>query len=176
MHDPETKQTVLNRIGQGATIKQAAKEFDISYRTIQCWIRKEGVQYFPSIAPQRRYSLEKKVEVIKLYDEGSTVSSISRQMDIHCETIKSWLRDKNRLLAVYSVQKSHPEVPIRRISQAYPEQRKPDMNSQEDDQDLRRHNRELRKELEFYQAKAAYLEALLELSGIPADGFKKNPV
>ena len=36
--------------------------------------------------------------------------------------------------------------------------------------------RDLKDENEFLKAKVAYLEALMELNGTPASGFKKGPV
>ena len=49
------------------------------------------------------------------------------------------------------------------------------MNSKEE-HDLKRYNRDLKNENEYLRAKVAYLESLMELSGIPATGFKKNSV
>ena len=49
------------------------------------------------------------------------------------------------------------------------------MNSKEE-RELKRHNRDLKSENEYLRARVAYLEALMELSGIPASGFKKNSV
>ena len=45
-----------------------------------------------------------------------------------------------------------------------------------DDKDTKQHIRDLKDENEFLKAKVAYLEALMELNGTPASGFKKSPV
>lgn len=43
-----------------------------------------------------------------------------------------------------------------------------------DDKDTKQHIRDLKDENEFLKAKVAYLEALMELNGTPASGFKKK--
>ena len=174
MYDQKTKEAVLNLIGQGATVKQASEEFDVCCRTIRGWIHNNGLQKSPGIVTKKRHSLETKIAVIKLYEEGSSPREISKQLDIHTSTISNWIRDKNMLLAVYSIQGSQPGLPVNRVGQTYLKLREFNMSSQEDDQDLREHNQQLKKEIEFYQAKAAYLEALLELSGLQLSDIKKK--
>ena len=46
--------------------------------------------------------------------------------------------------------------------------------SSKEECDLKRYNRVLKSENEYLRARVAYLEALMELSGVPASGFKKN--
>ena len=46
--------------------------------------------------------------------------------------------------------------------------------SASDDKDTKQHIRDLKDENEFLKAKIAYLEALMELNGIPVSGFKKK--
>ena len=43
-----------------------------------------------------------------------------------------------------------------------------------DNKDTKQHIRDLKDENEFLKAKVAYLEALMELNGTPASGFKKK--
>ena len=43
-----------------------------------------------------------------------------------------------------------------------------------DDKDTKQHIRNLKDENEFLKAKVAYLEALMEINGTPAVGFKKK--
>ena len=103
------------------------------------------------------------------------IREISEQQGINKSTVSNWIRDRNRLLAVYSVQEAHPGVMTSPDRMARSEKRLPDMNSKEE-RELKRHNRDLKSENEYLRARVAYLEALMELSGIPASGFKKNSV
>ena len=55
------------------------------------------------------FDIEEKIEVLRLIEEGSlTQRQIAdlKQMNIH--TIRNWIKDKKRILVVYSSQGHHP--------------------------------------------------------------------
>ena len=175
VYDPKTKEAVFNKIQQCMSIASISQELNIPQRTIYSWIKKYGTCSEVSHYSKRRYSLEKKIETINLWKKGMPIRAISEQQDIHPVTIEGWIKDRNILLAVYSVQEDHPEAVSESGSMILPEKRLHAMNSKEES-DLKRHNRDLKNENEYLKARVAYLEALMELSGIPASSTKKNCV
>ena len=173
MHDSTIKDAAIKMIQQGMGAKSISRELDIPRQTIQNWV-KDLRSCLPTAYPQRKkYSLEKKVEIISLWNKGVPIREISEHQDINKGTIESWIQDRNRLLAVYSVQETHPGAEFSPGRMTCREKRLPDMSSKEEC-DLKRYNRDLKSENEYLRARVAYLEALMELSGVPASGFKKN--
>ena len=175
VYDPKIKEAVIIKIQEGMSTANISRELSIPNRTIRSWIKNHGVCSTAVYTPRKHYSLEKKVEIINLWQEGMSIREISEQQGIYKGTIDYWIRDRNRLLAVYSVQEAHPEAVSISGRVTPPEKRLPDMGSKEE-RDLKRYNRDLKSENEYLRAKVAYLESLMELSGIPSSGFKKNSV
>lgn len=175
MHDLKVKEAAIKKIEQGMSVMSISRELNIPRQTVQNWIKKHGGCSTTSYTRKKHYSLEKKIETINLWNKGVPIREISEQQDIGRKTISKWIRDRNRLLAVYSVQEAYPGVMISPDRMMNSEKRLPDMSSKEE-RDLKRYTRELKSENEYLKAKVAYLEALMELSGIPAAGFKKNSV
>lgn len=175
MHDSRLKEAAIKRIEQGMNATNISRELNIPRQTVQGWIKNYGNSLTTAYTRRKYYSLEKKIEIINLWNNGVPIREISEQQGINKVTIGKWIRDRNRLLAVYSAQKDHPGVMTSPARMTCPEKRLPDMSSKEE-RDLKRHNRDLKSENEYLRARVAYLEALMELSGIPASGFKKNSV
>lgn len=177
MYDSRLKEAAIKKIEQGMSATSISRELNIPRQTIQYWSKNCGSAPTTAYTRRKDYSLEKKLEIIKLWDNGNGVPirEISEQQGINKSTVSNWIRDRNRLLAVYSVQEAHPGVMTSPDRMARSEKRLPDMNSKEE-RELKRHNRDLKSENEYLRARVAYLEALMELSGIPASGFKKNSV
>ncbi len=172
MHDLKIREAVLDQIRQGKTMLNVAQSFDIPIETVRGWAKKYNIKPIAVTIP--RYSLEKKIEVIQLSQQGIPVREIIKQQGISKSAINNWIRDKNRLLAVYSVQKSNPDLSVNLSRLISSEKKESDMSYIEDVNDLKGQNHNLKKELEFYRAKAAYLETLLELNGFPASSVKKK--
>ena len=173
MHDSTIKEAAIKMIQQGMGAKSISRELGIPRQTIQNWVKDLG-SHLPTAYPRRKkYSLDKKVEIINLWNKGVPIREISEQQDINKGTIEGWIQDRNRLLAVYSVQETHPGMEFSPGRMMCREKRLPDMSSKEEC-DLKRYNRDLKSENEYLRAKVAYLEALMELSGFPASGLKKN--
>ena len=175
MYDSRLKEAAIKKIEQGMSATSISRELNIPRQTIQYWSKNCGSAPTTAYTRRKDYSLEKKLEIIKLWDNGVPIREISEQQGINKSTVSNWIRDRNRLLAVYSVQEAHPGVMTSPDRMARSEKRLPDMNSKEE-RELKRHNRDLKSENEYLRARVAYLEALMELSGIPASGFKKNSV
>ncbi|MBQ7601292.1 MAG: hypothetical protein IJU49_03910 [Lachnospiraceae bacterium] len=89
-------------------------------------------------------------------------------LQINLNTIRNWIIDKNRILTVYSSQGHYSKNTG--LSSSLGE--KTDTVSAADDKDTKQHIRDLKDENEFLKAKVVYLEALMELNGTPASGFK----
>ena len=175
MYDSRLKEAAIKKIEQGMSATSISRELNIPRQTIQYWSKNCGSAPTTAYTRRKDYSLEKKLEIIKLWDNGVPIREISEQQGINKSTVSNWIRDRNRLLAVYSVQEAHPGVMTSPDRMARSEKRLPDMNSKEE-RELKRHNRDLKSENEYLRARVAYLEALMELSGITASGFKKNSV
>ena len=175
MYDSRLKEAAIKKIEQGMSATSISRELNIPRQTIQYWSKNCGSAPTTAYTRRKDYSLEKKLEIIKLWDNGVPIREISEQQGINKSTVSNWIRDRNRLLAVYSVQEAHPGVMTSPDRMARSEKRLPDMNSKEE-RELKRHNRDLKSENEYLRARVAYLEALMELNGIPASGFKKNSV
>ena len=99
-----------------------------------------------------------------------THRQIAELKHINLYTIRNWIKDKNRILAVYSSQGHYSKNTG--LSSSPGEET--DTVSAADDKDTKQHIRDLKDENEFLKAKVAYLEALMELNGTPASGFKKK--
>lgn len=175
MHDSRIREAAINKFQLGMSATNISRELNIPRQTVQYWIKNYEENSTTTYARKKHYSLEKKVEIINLWNKGVAIREISEQQDINKGTIATWIRDRNRILAVYSVQEAHPGAMTSSGRMICSEKRLPDMNSKEN-RDLKRHNRDLKSENEYLRAKVAYLEALMELNGIPASGFKKNSV
>ena len=173
MINPIIKAEVVARISAGMSITRASSTYGLARATIQAWCQQCGVTSKGPRGHQRRHSLQEKVEVIRLYQQGLTSRQVCTQMNLSENTFWSWIRDKSKILAVYSVQEPHSRPAVTATLERSGKEAK-DV-SKPNDHDTKKYIRALKEENEFLKAKAAYLEALMELSGIPASDFKKKP-
>ena len=160
------KEEVLKQVRQGMSLREASRRYKVSCSGLRKWVMAPPGSTGKARIKHRTYSIELKVEVLRLLEDGKiSVPQIADFKNINQTTIYGWIRDKPRIFAVYSSQGQ-------RYTGTREEMRFMGMS---DDRDTKQHIRALEDENEFLKAKVAYLEALMEISGIPASGVKKKP-
>ena len=88
---------------------------------------------------------------------------VAETFNITEQTIYNWIRNKEHVLAVYSVQRRKSETEETEI-----------MPRSTDEKDIKLQNRSLKEENEFLRAKVAYLEELMKLNNLSPGNFKKK--
>ena len=167
----KTKKEVINYVHQGLTILEISQMYGLSRQMIANWLKHPDKYLNDTRTKRQPFDIEEKVEVLRLIEVGElTLRQIAELKQINRYTIRNWIKDKNRILAVYSSQGYHPITTG--LSNSPGEETEP--VSAANDKDTKQHIRDLKDENEFLKAKVAYLEALMELNGIPASGFKKK--
>ena len=171
-HDQNTKLVVLNEIRKGSCIRTVSEISGIPYKTVWRWMNDSDDPKINRNHVKREYHrIEEKAEILQLLEAGSfTIPQIAAMKNIDQATIEDWIADKTRIRAVYSSQGKRLLYKARKPN---PGKEASAMGTQ-DDKDARQHIRDLEEENEFLKAKVAYLEALMELNGTPASGFKKK--
>ena len=166
------RQEVVDLVQQGKKIKAVSLAYNISTETISCWVRSQDHYLGESRYGKQPFDLEDKVAVLSLVEAGDlSVRQIADLKNISVKTIRSWIKDKGRILAVYSSQGHNPPIDV--SSKSPGEELSPLRTA--DDKDTKQRIRDLKNENEFLKARVAYLEALMEIKGIPASEFKKKP-
>lgn len=167
----KTKNEVINHVHQGMPILEVSQMYNISRQTIGNWLKYPDKYLNEIRTGLKPFDLEEKIQVLRLIEEGDlTHRQIADLKQISIYTIRNWIKDKNRILAVYSSQGHHP---VRSDPLNSPGEETNPMGAA-DDKDTKQHIRDLKEENEFLKSKVAYLEALMELNGTPASGFKKK--
>ena len=162
---------VTNHVHQGMTVLNVSQMYNISRHTVENWLKHPDKYLNENRTAHKPFDIEEKAEVLRLIEEGDlTHRQIADLKQINLHTIRNWIKDKSRILAVYS---SQGHLPVHADLVSSPgEETEP--VSAADDKDTKQHIRDLKDENEFLKAKVAYLEALMELNGTPASGFKKK--
>ncbi len=167
----KTKNEIINHVYQGMPILEVSQMYNISRQTIGNWLKHPDKYLCETRTGLKPFDIEEKVQVLRLVEEGSlTQRQIADLKQINIYTIRNWIKDKNRILAVYSSQVHH--APHDELLNNPGEEK--ESVSTTDDKDAKQHIRDLKDENEFLKAKVAYLEALMELNGTPASSFKKK--
>ena len=165
------KKEVINHVHQGMTVLEASQMYNISRHTVENWLKHPDKYLNETRTGLKPFDIEEKVQVLRLVEEGSlTQRQIADLKQINLYTIRNWIKDKHRILALYSSQGHHPIHTD--LLNSPGEETGP--VSTPDDKDTKQHIRDLKDENEFLKAKVAYLEALMELNGTPASDFKKK--
>ena len=165
------KKEVINHVHQGMTVLEVSQMYNLSRNTVENWLKYPDKYLNETRTGLKPFDIEEKVNVLRLIEEGDlTHRQIADLKQINLHTIRNWIKDKSRILAVYSSQGHLPKNTV--LSSSPGEETEP--VSAADDKDTRQHIRDLKDENEFLKAKIAYLEALMELNGTPASGFKKK--
>ena len=168
----ETKSVVINQIRQGMAIKEAVRTYGISRWTIKHWLKSPPDSLCKSLSGKTRYDIELKVEVLRFLEESNlSIRQVAILKNINRTTIHAWIKDKPRILAVYSSQGQH----CTNAGQAKCPGEEAESMGTADDKDENQHIRALKDENQYLKARVAYLEALMELKGTPASGIKKKP-
>ena len=172
MHSYYKKIQVLNQIRTGTRVSEAARMYNVPYKTVWGWV---NALNDPEVNKKRIkhncYSIDEKVATLQLIESGKfTVLQIAALRNINQETIQRWIRDKDHIYALYS---SKEQSPLNNTNPSCSGEEISAMSTS-DDKDTRRHIRDLKEENEFLKAKVAYLEALMELNGVPVSGIKKK--
>jgi len=162
---------VINHVHQGMTVLEVSQMYNLSRNAVDNWLKHPDKYLSENRTGLKPFDIEEKVNVLRLIEEGDlTLRQIADLKQINPSTIRNWIRDKSRILAVYSSQGHHPIHTD--LLNSPGEETEP--VSTADDKDTKQHIHDLKDENEFLKAKVAYLEALMELNGTPASGFKKK--
>ena len=165
------KKEVLDKVHQGMSVRAVAKMYMMDNHTIHNWLKSPDHYLGEVRAAHKQYDLEEKIEILRLVEKGNlSVPQIADLKNINQHTIRNWIRDKRRILAVYSSQEQRSMNDDLSISSG----EEAESVGTADNKDTKQHIRDLKDENEFLKAKVAYLEALMELNGTPASGFKKK--
>ena len=162
---------VINHVHQGMAVLEVSQMYNISRHTVDNWLKHPDKYLNEARTARKPFDIKEKAEVLRLIEEGDlTHRQIADLKQINLYTIRNWIKDKSRILALYSSQGHYPITTS--LLNSPGEETGP--VSVADDKDAKQHIRDLKDENEFLKAKVAYLEALMELNGTPASGFKKK--
>jgi transposase len=162
---------VLAHVHQGMTVLEVSQMYSLSRNTVKNWLKHPDKFLNETRTGLKPFDIEEKVDVLRLIEKGDlTHRQIADLKQINLHTIRNWIKDKGRILAVYSSQGHLPKTNVLPSSPG----EETESVSAANDKDTRQHIRDLKDENEFLKAKVAYLEALMELNGTPASGFKKK--
>ena len=162
---------VINHVHQGMTVLEVSQMYNLSKHTVDNWLKHPDKYLNETRTARKPFDIEEKADVLRLIEEGDlTHRQIADLKQINLNTIRNWIKDKNRILAVYSSQGHLPMITGSSNSSG----EETETVSVADDKDTKQHIRDLKNENEFLKAKVAYLEALMEINGTPLAGFKKK--
>ena len=162
---------VLNQVRQGKTLTEVSQMYGISRQAIGQWLKSSNNNPNGTPSVRKHHDIEEIIEVIRLAEtENLSASQIADLKKLKRSTVRDWIKDKSRLLAVYSSQGQR----LRNAGMAQCPGEEISAMSKPVDKDTRQHIRDLKDENEFLKAKVAYLEALMELNGTPVSSFKKK--
>ena len=162
------KKEVINHVHQGMTVLEVSQMYNLSRNTVENWLKYPDKYLNETRTGLKPFDIEEKVNVLRLIEEGDlTHRQIADLKQINLHTIRNWIKDKNRILAVYSSQGHLPMITGSSNSSG----EETETVSAADDKDTKQHIRDLKNENEFLKAKVAYLEALMEINGAPVACF-----
>lgn len=161
---------VMKALSEGMSASKASQVYNISQQTINNW-RKSPDRYLNgSWSEYRAHDIEEKVEVLRLIEMGTqSIRQIARARGLSQNTVCRWIKEKKHILAVYSTEGQHPATAV-----TWKPEPLEDKMARKEHPDTKAENKTLREENQYLKAKVAYLEKLMELSGIPAGEFKKK--
>ena len=166
-----TKKEVVNQVRQGMTVREAVMTYGISRNAIRNWLNYPEKYLSDTRAPHVAYDIEEKVRILQQVISGQLTAQQAAELNnINPPTVREWMRDRDRIFAIYSSQR---QLPVNTGITQCPREELPAVSTT-DDKDTKQHLRDLKAENEFLKAKVAYLEALMEYSGTPVSGFKKK--
>ncbi len=162
---------IVNQVRHGMTVTEASRMYNVARSTISNWLESPEVYLSESRTVHQPYDLEDKLDVLRMAEQGDlTAKQIAEIKNIEYHTINHWIKDKNRILAVYSSQwkcATNYEIPKSPEEEA-------ESVGKSCSKDTKRHIKDLKDENELLKAKVAFLEELMELNGTPVSSFKKK--
>jgi len=171
MYSVETKKEIITQIRQGMPISVAARTYHVARETIRLWLKSPTKSLSTTRTGRSPYDIEVKVQALRMLEKGLlSIHQVADYMKIRPATINTWVKDKTRILAVYS---SQGQCSANAGKVKSPREESEPMNAA-DDNDTKQHIKALKDENDFLKAKVAYLEALMELNGTPVSSFKKK--
>lgn len=167
----QTKKEVVDKIHQGMNIAKVAAMYGVSRQSIINWTRSPEKYLSETRQAHTPFDLEEKVRILRMMElSGLTARQVAELKNLSLHTILGWVKDKDRLFAVYS---SQGQVPVNTGITISPGEEVPSVSTP-DDKDTKQHIRGLKEENEYLKARVAYLEALMELNGTPVSELKKK--
>ena len=169
----QTKKEVVEKIQQGMKIGKVAAMYGVSRQAINNWLRSPEKYLSETRQARTPFDLEEKVRILHMMESsGLTARQVAELKNLSLHTILGWVKDKDRIFAVYS---SQGQVPVNTGITISPGEEVPSVSTP-DDKDTKQHIRSLKEENEYLKARVAYLEALMELNGTPVSELKKNAI
>ena len=167
----QTKKEVVDKIHQGMNIAKVAAMYGVSRQSIINWTRSPEKYLSETRQAHTPFDLEEKVRILRMMElSGLTARQVAELKNLSLHTILGWVKDKDRLFAVYS---SQGQMPVNTGITISPGEEVPSVSTP-DDKDTKQHIRGLKEENEYLKARVAYLEALMELNGTPVSELKKK--
>ena len=167
----QTKKDVVEKIHQGMKISKVAAMYGVSRQAINNWLRSPEKYLSETRKTHTPFDLEEKVRILRFIEAGElTARQVAEQKNLSLHTIHGWMKDKDRIFAVYS---SQGQMPVNAGITVDPGEEVPSVSAP-DDKDTKQHIRSLKEENEYLKARVAYLEALMELNGTPVSELKKK--
>ena len=159
---------VTNHVHQGMTVLNVSQMYNISRHTVENWLKHPDKYLNENRTAHKPFDIEEKAEVLRLIEEGDlTHRQIADLKQINLHTIRNWIKDKSRILAVYS---SQGHLPVHADPVSSPgEETEP--VSAADDKDTKQHIRDLKDENEFLKAKVNVYEFTRLLPPPKGSGF-----
>ena len=152
-------------------IGKVAAMYGVSRQAINNWLRSPEKYLSETRKAHTPFDLEEKVRILRFIEAGElTARQVAEQKNLSLHTILGWMKDKDRIFAVYS---SQGQMPVNAGITIHPGEEVLSMSTP-DDKDTKQHIRGLKEENEYLKARVAYLEALMELNGTPVSELKKK--
>ena len=166
------RKRILDEISRGMTLAEAARKYNLSTTTIKNWVEHKEHYLNPFYNGRRQFSDSERLAMVQQVERGEgSIREVAKANSITYNCLKKWVRDKDHILAVYLTQERF--LPADAPGD-FPMEEQQAMavskNNKSPDADVK----SLKEENEYLKAKVAYLEKLMELSGIPAPTVKKK--
>jgi len=184
------RKKVLNEIFNGMSVSEASSKYNVSEQAIRDWRNnpekflqeplrpvqlEEAVKDEKSekgYAPKRQFNLKEKVEILHQAEMNvRSVREIARINNINNSTLRTWIKNKKQILALYLSQE-HSDTAQQ--SERRPEKENETMALPKDSISIKAENKALKDKVDYLESKVAYLEKLLELTGTPSSKCKKK--
>ena len=153
----QTKKEVVEKIQQGMKIGKVAAMYGVSRQSIINWTRSPEKYLSETRQAHTPFDLEEKVRILRMMElSGLTARQVAELKNLRLHTILGWVKDKDRLFAVYS---SQGQVPVNTGITISPGEEVPSVSTP-DDKDTKQHIRGLKEENEYLKVPARVNQAM----------------